>query len=326
MSLGALGYVGYGVETTDGSFVSPTKYLPVTSFSFEDTNDFLTPDQIRHSRDRYIAMVAPYNVSGSMEMELIPTEVRHLLKSAFAASVACSAYAGGGYQHTFTPGSAEPTFTFESSDADILMMQYAGIRVNTLEIKAAFGEIVTASFGLEGINRQKKNPNTPASPSYSNVTPFHFTGADVHVASGTVLSTVKDFTFGTNNNFERIGTLRRTRAWRRMAFGMREVTLQMNLDFTDTSEYDRFLDEDVFDVDLYMEAGGQADGGSISGMGSNNPILRLQPTNVRWNKVNIPLSAADYLQQAVEALVIAPIGGNIFTAELITTETDSASW
>lgn len=319
MSLGALGYVGYGIETTDGEFVSPTKYLPVSSFSFEDTNDFLTPDQIRYSRDRYIAMVAPYNVSGSAEMELIPTEVRHLLKSAFAATVACSAYAGGGYKHTFTPGSEEPTFTFESSAADILIMQYSGVRVNTLEIRAAFGEIVTASFGLEGINRQKSL--TPNTPTYTDITPFHFTGADVHVASGTVLAIVKDFTFGTNNNFERIGTLRRTRAWRRMAFGMREVTLSMNFDFTDTSEYDRFLDEDIFDADLYMEGAA-----GVSGMGTNKPILRLQPTNVRWNKVNVPLTAGDYLQQAIEALIIAPIGGNIFTADLVTTESDSASW
>lgn len=313
MSLGALGYVGYGVEVTDGTFVAPSKYLPVSSFSFEDTNDFVVPDQIRHSRDRYIAMAAPYNVSGSMEMELIPLDVAPLLRSAWSASVNSSAYSGGGYQHTFTPASQEPTFTFESSAADILVMRYSGVRVNTLEIKAAFGEIVTGSFGLEGTNRAKQG--SAGAPTYSNVTPFHFSGADVHVASGTLLTTIKDFTFGTNNNLERIGTLRRTRAWKRMAFGMREVTLTLTIDFTDTSEYDRFLAETIFDVDLFME--GQS---ALSGMGSNKPILRIQPTNVRWNKVGLPLSAGDYLEQAVEALIVAPIGGNIFTADLVTNE------
>lgn len=314
MSLGALGYVGYGIEATDGTFVAPTKYLPVSSFSFEDTNDFQTPDQIRHSRDRYIAMVAPYAVSGSMEMELIPTETAHLLKSAFAATVVSSSYAGGGYSHVFTPASAEPTFTFESSAGDILVMRYAGVRVNTIEVKAAFGEIVTASFGLEGTNRQKQG--SVSTPTYTNVQPFHFTGVDVHVASGTLLTYVKDFTFGTNNNFERIGTLRRTRTWKRMAFGMREVTLALTLDFTDTSEYDRFLAESVFDVDLYLE-------GSATGLTGSIPaktILRIQPTNVRWNKSSVPLSAGDYLEHAVEALIVAPIGGNIFTATLVNNE------
>jgi len=311
MSLGALGYVGYGVEVTDGTFVAPTKWLPVSSFSFEDSNDFIVPDQIRHSRDKYIAMAAPYVVSGSMEMELIPTDIASLLKSAFAASVASSSYAGGGYQHVYTPASAEPTFTFESSAADVLIMRYAGVRVNTLEIKAAYGEIVTASFGLEGTNRAKQG--SAGSPTYSNVVPFHFSGVDIKVASGTLLTTVKEFTFGVNNNMERIGTLRKTRSWKRMALGMREVTLSLTIDFTDTSEYDRFLAETIFDVDLHMTSTTVA-GGAIPS------TLRIQIPNVRWNKVAVPLSAGDYLEQSVEALIVAPVGQAIFTATLVNSE------
>lgn len=312
MSLGALGYVGYGVEVTDGTAVAPTKWLPVSSFSFEDSNDFIVPDQIRHSRDKYIAMAAPYVVSGSMEMELIPTDIASLLKSAFSCTPSSSAYGGGGYQHVYTPASTEPTFTFESSAADVLIMRYSGVRVNTLEIKAAYGEIVTASFGLEGTNRVKHTP--ASSPSYtSGAIPFHFSGVDIKVASGTLLTTVKDFTFGVNNNMERIGTLRKTRSWKRMALGMREVTLALTIDFTDTSEYDRFLNETIFDVDLHMTST------TVAG-GSNPSTLRIQIPNVRWNKVSVPLSAGDYLEQSVEALIVAPIGGNVFTATLVNNE------
>jgi hypothetical protein len=312
MGLGALGYVGYGVETTEGTAVAPTKYIPVTSFSFEDSNDFIVPDQIRHSRDKYIAMAAPYTVSGTMEMELIPTDVASLLKSAFTATPVSSAYSGGGYQHVYTPASVVETVTFESSASDVLIMRYSGVRVNTLEIKAAFGEIVTASFGLEGLDREKQV--SASSPSFTNVTPFHFSGADIKVASGTLLTTVKDFTFGVNNNIERIGTLRKTRAWKRLELGMREVTLALTIDFTDTSEYDRFLNEDIFDVDLHLQ--GQT---ALAGM-TSKPILRIQVPNVRWNKVNVPLSAGDYLEQSVEALIVAPIGGDIFVATLVNNE------
>lgn len=309
MGLGALGYVGYGVEVTEGSGVAPTKYLPVTAFSFEDTNDFIVPDQIRHSRDRYIAMAAPYSVSGSMEMELIPNDVATLLRSAFTASVNSSVYGGGGYEHVYTPASEEPTVTFESSASDTLIMRYSGTRVNTLEIKAAFGEIVTASFGLEGLSRDKQV--SPSSPTYTNVVPFHFTGVDIKVDSGTLLTTVKEFTFGVNNNIERIGTLRKTRAWKRLELGMREVTLALTIDFTDTSEYDRFLSEDIFDIDLHM---------SGPTLDSGPSYFRIEIPNVRWNKVNVPLSAGDYLEQSVEALIVAPIGGDIFTATLVNNE------
>lgn len=313
MSLGALGYVGYGVETTEGVFVAPTKFLPVSSFSFEDTNDYVVPDQIRNTRDRSVAMAAPYMTSGTMEMELIPNDISTLLKSAFAASVTSSAYAGGGYQHAMTPGDTSPTLSFESNAADILVMRYGGIRVNTLEIKAAFGEIVTSSWGLEGTTRQSMGSSQTAQ-TYTDVLPLHFTGADVFVAGGQNVM-VKDFTFSVGNNIERIGTLRKTRSWRRTALGMRDTGLSMTLDFTDSSEYDRFLAESEFVVKLHMSgSAGQ------SGMGSNSPILEITLNRVRWNKVGIPLSASDYLEQAVEALVLKPNSGNVFDAKLICTE------
>jgi len=312
MALGALGYVGYGIESTEGTQVAPTKYLPVSSFSFEDTNDFIVPEQIRHARDNYIAMAAPYAVSGSMEMELIPNGTAHLLKSAFAASIVTSAYAGGGYQHVYTPAATEQTFSFESSAADVLIMRYGGCRINTIEIKAAFGEIVTASFGIEGVNRTKQG--SAATPTYINTVPFHFSGVDVKAASGTLLATVKEFSFGVNNNIERVGTLRKTRAWRRLDLGMREVTLSLTMDFSDTAEYDRFLAETVFDVDLHMA------GPIGTGMGTNPSVLRIQIPNVRWNKVSVPLSAGDMLEQSVEALIVAPIGSAIFTATLVNDE------
>ncbi len=315
MSLGALGYVGYGLETTEGTFVAPTKFLPVSSFSFEDTNDYIIPDQIRNTRDRSVAMAAPYMTSGSMELELIPYDISQLLKSAFHASVSTSAYAGGGYNHAMTPGDTSPTFTFESNAADILVMRYGGCRVNTLEIKAAHGEIVTSSWGIEGTTRQSMG-STQTGTTYTDILPLHFTGADVFVA-GTQNVMVKDFSFNIGNNLERIGTLRKTRGWRRTASGMRDTGLAMTLDFTDSVEYDRFLAETEFVVKLHMAS----ETGSLPLMGTNKPMLEITLNRVRWNKVGIPLSAGDYLEQSVEALILKPmVSGNVFDAKLINGE------
>lgn len=311
MSLGALGYVGYGIETTEGTQVAPTKFLPVSAFSFEDADDYMLPDQIRGSRDRSIALAAPYNVSGTMELELIPLDVASLLKSAFSATPVSSAYAGGGYQHVYTPASVEPTYTFESSAAGILVMRYGGIRVNTLNIKAAYGEIVTSSWAMEGLNRTKQG--AAGTPTYSTCLPFSFSGASVKVG-GTANGTVKDFEFGVNNNLERIGTLRKTRGWKRMAPGMREVTLALTLDFTDTVEYDRFLSGVSFDVELHLEAPA-----ALSGMAANKPTLVIAIPQVLWTKVGVPLSAGDFLEQSVEATITKGAGA-IFTATLVNNE------
>lgn len=312
MTLGALGYVGYAKEVTEGTAVAPTIFLPVSSFGFEDSNDFIVPSQIRSSRDASLALPAPFNVSGNMEMELIPQGVGLLLNSAFATSAthAVNATEATATDHTFTPGSTSVPLTFESNAADILVMRYAGVKVNTLELKGAYGEIVTATFGLEGTSRAKQG--AASSEDYTNVDadPFHFDGAQLKVA-GSAISTPKDFTFGVNNNIERIGTLRKTRDWKRMALGMREVSLAMTLDFTDTAEYDRFLAESEFEVVIDLAAGT---------LGTVNYGLVITIPRVKWNKVGVPLSAGDFLEQSVEAMILKPTGSPIFTAVLTNDE------
>ena len=311
MSLGALGYVGYGKEASEGVAVAPTRFLPASAFSFEDSDDYILPEQIRGSRDFSVAMAAPYNVSGSLDMELIPHDIGPMLLSAFCATVTSGAYSGGGYEHEMVPGSESVTMTFESSANGILVMRYAGIRVNTLEITGAFGEIVTASFGLEGTGRERQA--SESSPSYAAVDPFHFSGASV-LTGGTENGTVKEFTFGVNNNIERIGTLRKTRSWKRMALGMREVTLSLSLDFTDDAEYDRFAAGTAFEVQLHLE------GGFISGSSGPKHTLHITIPNVRWTKVGVPLSAGEYLEQSVEATITKAAGSDIFTAVLVNGE------
>jgi hypothetical protein len=314
MSLVDVGYVGYGIESTEGTLVAPTIFLPVSSFSFDSTDDNIIPSQIRGSRDNYVSMVSPYAVSGSMELELPPEGIRPLLKSAFASegTINTSAYSGGGYQTVFTPGaSLTPTFTFESSAADILFMRYGGIRVNTMEITSNFGEIVTASFGLEGTTRAKEVSGT--GESYAQVLPFHFTGSSIR-RNGLEVGNIKNFTFGINNNIDRIGTLRATRSWKRTALGKREVTLSCTMDFTDTSDYDLFLAGTEFSVELLLQ-------GDVIPSATGRYTLRIEIPRVKWNMVNAPLSAGDYIEQSVEATILRPMNNDpILTATVVNSE------
>lgn len=316
MSLASLGYVGYGKETTEGTRVAPTKFLPVSSFSFEDSNDFIVPDQIRFSRDRYVAMPAPVMVSGSMELELVPKDISSLLKAALAASVNSSPYSGGGYEHVFTPGNTADTFSFESAFADIVGIRYGGVRVAGMEIRAAYGEIVTASFQLEGLNSAKET--SLATPTYADVVPFHFSGASVKIAGSTV-STIKDFTFNVGNNPEKIGTLRKTRDWRRTALGMRDVGLSVTADFNDDDELDRFLAsaDTPFEVELHLEAG------TIPSSGNKHTIVISVPV-VRWSRLGHPIDAGGYLEQSLEATIIRGSGENVLDLTLVNDESSVA--
>lgn len=316
MTIGSLGYVGYGLETVEGTFVTPTIFLPVSSFNFDNTNDYILPDQIRGNRDRSIAMPAAFATSGSMDMELVPNGIAALLRSAFASAgalVDSSPYSGGGYEHTYEPGDTSPTFTFEMNAANTLAMRYGGIRVNTLEINAAFNEIVTASWGLEGTTRVKFTGGL-ANEQFGEATPFHFTGANL-LRDGAEVGTVKSFNFTVGNNIDRIGTLRKTRNWKRSALGMRDVGLSATLDFDSDDEIDYFLNETEFGVTLHLEAG------YISGTSGPRHTLVINIPRVRWNTANLPLGTTDFLEYSVEATILRPMDGDpIFTATLVNDE------
>jgi hypothetical protein len=316
MSIGALGYVGYAPEVTEGVTVAPTIFLPVSSFNFDNTNDFLIPDQTRGSRDRYIAMEAPFATSGSMDLELVPNGISGLLRSAFSSAaglVASSAYAGGGYEHIFTPGSASPTFTFEANAADILIVRYGGVRVNTLEINAAFGEIVTSSWGLEGTTFAKHTGGA-ASETFAVQLPFHFSGANL-LRNGVEVGTVKSFNFTVGNNIDRVGTLRKTRNWKRTVLGMRDVGLSTTLDFDSDDEFDLWAAGTEFEVQLHLEAG------FITGSSGPKNTLVIDIPRVKWNTNNHPLSPGDILEESAEATILRPMNGDpIFVATLVNSE------
>lgn len=316
MSLASVGYVGYGIETTEGVTVAPTIFLPASAFNVDSTWDYIIPEQLRGSRDRSIAMPSAYSVSGSMDLELVTQGIRNLLKSALAhdGAITPSAYSGGGYQSDFVPGNATtPTFTFESSAADILVMRYGGIRVNTLDINASFNEIVTASFGIEGTTRVSRG-STTTSESYDTNLPLHFTGASVK-RDGSEMGNVKNFSFTLGNNLDRIGTLRKTRAWKRTALGNRDVGLSLTMDFTDDDDFDLFLAETEFAVELHLE------GDYISGSSGPKHTIKISVPRVRWNMIGLPLNAGDYLEQSVEATILRPLNNDpILTLTLVNEE------
>lgn len=316
MTVASLGYVGYGLETVEGTAVAPTIFLPVSSFSVDNTNDYIMPDQIRGNRDRSVAMPAPVTTSGQMDMELVPDGIGGLLRSAFASAgvlVTSSPYSGGGYEHEFEPGNSSPTFTFEMSAADVLIIRYGGVRVNTLEINAAFGEIVTASFGLEGTTRAKYG-GAAASETFTEQEPFHFTGASL-LRDGVEVGGIKSFNFTVGNNIDRIGTLRKTRNWKRTALGMRDVGLSATLDFDSDDEFDLWLAETEFEVNLHLE------GDYISGSSGPKNTLQIVIPRVKWNTANLPLNTTDYLEHALEAQILRPMNGDpIFVATLVNSE------
>lgn len=315
--LGSDGYIGYGVESQEGTTVAPTKFLILTSIDFPDTNEYIIPDEISGSRFRGTRMSSAYNTSGTAEGNFYPNNVAELLKSVFAAgsgNTTSSPYSGGAYQHVFIPGKVSPTLSFEVGvDDPLLVRRFGGIRVNTLEVNAAFNEIVNCSYGLEGTTREIIQSVTSPHVSANRVDPFHFTGAGVY-RNGSPVGTVKSLTLSFGNNIERIGTLQKTRNWRRTALGLYDVSASGTIDFDGIDEYQLFLDEEEFELRVNFE------GPEISpGVRYTFDIVFPRTS---YNTIGTPFSAGQIVEQSFEAAILEPQDGvtPIFTATLVNVE------
>jgi hypothetical protein len=89
----------------------------------------------------------------------------------------------------------------------------------------------------------------------------------------------------------------------------------LTMDFADGDDYDLFLNETEFSVELHLE------GEFISGSSGPRHTLRIEVPRVRWNMIGLPLNAGDYLEQSVEATILKPMdGSDIFTLTLVNTE------
>src|SRR3972149_3855518 len=307
MALGENGYVGFGVESVPGEAASITHYLPtVRAFTGEDTDDDMAPEYIHDSRDLTVSMPGPKSVSGTMETDLTTVDIVPLLQSAWGATATDgSAYSGGGYQFDFVPGAKVVAVTVESNSDDLLVKTYTGVRIDGLEIKAAYGELVTASWNLEGVDNLT-SAEEPDSPTYTDTSPLSFTGAEVFI-DGTQSATIKDVTFGVNGNHERIGVLRKTRAWSRMSHGRRDIMLSFTADFINADEVDRFDAADWFEVILNFEG---------DTVGTNVERLTITLPKCRYIRGGGPLQPGQ-LEQSLECRVLKPVGQAIFTATLI---------
>ena len=93
---------------------------------------------------------------------------------------------------------------------------------------------------------------------------------------------------------------------------MRDVGLSGAMDFQDTADYDLFLAETEFSVDIHLQ--GQP-------VGSTFQMLRIEIPRVRWNMISAPLNAGETIEQSVEANIMRPLNNDpIFTLTLVNSE------
>lgn len=235
--VGASGFVGFGLETTSGTYVPPTHFLSLRNESLHYVQETHWRRVMRGTADVSGALAGNVRVEGSVDVELIEDSLINLLRCARGAIVKTGAATP--WTYTFTPNSAvEPprtaSFTVVRNGQ---VFAYTGCVVSAMSFTTD-GGILVGSFDILG--RDEASQTLPVA-TFSNLVPYATGQYSIEIPTATQVFDVENFTFAVNDNAEAQYRLKNTnRGATFVKLGERSVEISVNRDFQDRTEYEAF--------------------------------------------------------------------------------------
>lgn len=258
LRIGRLGWVGVGFESTYGSPVAVTDYLPFTENSLAGKQEQISNTASYGIRDREIgSTLGKKNSEGNISMNLDAKLSGYLFGGALG-TINSANVAGSVYDHTMTRNNTNtPKSLTVINDRGVDRESFAGVAVNTLELDVADG-MATVKSGLMG-----HFPITTASGTLTTASGGLFSFKDAFFAFGTSVgaaannSNLKphDFKLTLNNNSQGV--------WRH---GSADVDVVNQGEFTVTGEMTVYF-EGTNERDLYYNNAKNAGVFKLTGQG-----------------------------------------------------------
>lgn len=233
--LGAAGSLGLAFETVPGTYVAPTKFVPIRSESLQYMLDInYTRPIMAGPVDPVHAVKGPAHIEGDIEWEVIEDMFVY-----FMYATRCTVVKAGAapYTYTFTPSPAAqaPNKTLSLTVVrNGVVFGYVGCVVGSMELTVDNGLLV-ATMGIVG---QDEAVQSAPTESFPQTVPF---GADAYtIEVATVgITDAGSFTWSLDDNAEaqfRLGSL----AAQYVKFGERNVSVSIERDFQDATDYNAF--------------------------------------------------------------------------------------
>ncbi len=236
VGIGGAGSVGFGNETTQGTYIAPTHFLPVRSESLSFKNEVIYTRPIMGVVDQVHAVEGPQMVEGDIEFEVIEDLLAVLLhcgRNTVAKSGA------GPYTYVFTPSPAaeapNETFSFTIVRNGVVF-GYTGCVIGGLEFTVDNGLFVcTASILGEGEASQSDPTEVfPVTP------PFGADAYTIEIPTATAVTDVDTFSWSLDDSAEAVYRLGNAQAAAFVKFGERSVSASVERDFESRADYDAF--------------------------------------------------------------------------------------
>lgn len=236
--------MGIALETVSGTYVAPTKFVPLRSESLAYQQDTVMRRPIAQTVDITAAIPGNVHVEGDVEMESTPDVAayfHHIMRGALVKTGA------GPYTYVYTGNcGATGANTASGKTASITIVRntgqvfgYVGCLVGQAQYKVDNGALV-ATYSIIGTDEATQSSPTP---TWGTAIPFGAGQIALEVPTASQIFDTEGFDFTINDNAEpqyRMVTGAGARGARFVKFGERELSMSVDRDFDTRADYDAF--------------------------------------------------------------------------------------
>lgn len=235
--IGAAGSVGVAFEVTPGTYVAPTKFVPVRSESLKFMQEInFTRPIIKTSVEPVHAVKGPAHIEGDIEWEVLHDCIPYFLYAGRYTVVKSGA--NPNFIYTFTPAATAQEANETLSITVVrngVVFGYTGCVLAGMTLSVDNGMLV-GTMKMMGRNEAVQSAPTETFPQTE---PFGADSFSLEVPDASAITDAGSFSFDVDESAEaqfRLGSL----AAQYIGYGERNVTAEIERDFLDRTQYDLF--------------------------------------------------------------------------------------
>lgn len=251
VGIGATSVLGLAVESSRGTYVAPTKWVPIRSESLSVTQNITYRRNIQGTADPQMPFAGNLTISGDIEIECYPDVVPYLFKAMRTTETKTNpSY----YQYVYTPTSGALSTSSLSFyiERNGVRFAYAGCCITGISFTINDG-ILVATASIQALSEATQSA---ASETYANNTPFSTGDYTVYVPNSSSITDLDNFTFGIEEGGEVNHRLNGSQNPASVTMGERTVSCQMDRDFDSRSDYDNFKSANNTSLKILADVGG----------------------------------------------------------------------
>lgn len=236
IGIGATGVLGLGVETTRGTYVAATKWVPIRSESITVSQEMNYRRNIRGIADPDLPQQGNLTYEGDVEFEAYPDVIAYFFKAMRTSEAKTGS--GDPYQYIYTPthGALSTDSLSLYIERNAVRFGYSGVSVTGMAFTVTDG-ILICTATVSCLAEAQPGAETD---SYSNETPFYTGTFSVEVPDSSAVTDMDNFSWSVTEGGSVNHRLNGSTNPASITMGERTTACSMDRDFESRTDLDAF--------------------------------------------------------------------------------------